>query len=58
MAEPPQQRGVPESRPGAEPGDERAPEHSHGVPIDDPQPSAPWRDDVPGKQETTDDDVD
>lgn len=49
------QRRGPESRPGAGPGDDAAPEHSRGIPLDDAQPSTAWRPELESESERTDD---
>lgn len=51
------ERDVPEQREGAEPADADSPEFSRGQPLDDPQPSAPERDDLENEQEESSDEV-
>jgi hypothetical protein len=52
------ERAVPESRGGAEPADADSPEFSRGIPLDDPQPSARYREELEGEEaKTTDADV-
>lgn len=52
------EREVPESREGAQPADADSPEFSRGQPLDDPQPSAPRREDLESEEaETNDADV-
>lgn len=45
------ERGVPESRSGAQPADAHAPEFSRGIPLDDPQPSARWRPELSSEED-------
>lgn len=53
MADEQPERDVPESGSGAAPGDDRTPEHSRGIPLDDPQPSAARREDLETEEEKT-----
>lgn len=46
-----EERETPEALPGAGPAGERAPEHPHGKPFDEPQPSAPHRGDLEEEEE-------
>lgn len=49
------ERDVPEPREGAEPADADSPEFSRGQPLDDPQPSAPRRQELEDEEDTSND---
>lgn len=49
------ERRPPEHTPGAEPGDDRIPEHSGGTPLDEAQPSAPRRPELESDDARTND---
>lgn len=46
-------RDVPEDSEGAEPADADSPEFSRGAPLDDPQPSAPEREELESEEDET-----
>lgn len=49
-----EERGAPETGAGALPADADAPEFSRGEPLDDPQPSAPRKDELESAEDQED----